>query len=110
MGAAGLEAVEPTWRTTRERGAAREGVAGQSKGGGQGWNRRVREKRITWTPAETRMGRGKGNPDGWVGVVKPGRIMFELEGVDEQVAERAMQLAAAKLPIKCRFVVRANQL
>jgi large subunit ribosomal protein L16 len=80
------------------------------KRGGKVWIRIFPDKPITSKPAETRMGKGKGNPEGWVAVVKPGRIMFELEGVDEQMAEEAMRLAAAKLPITCRFVVRDRQL
>ena len=80
------------------------------KRGGKVWIRIFPDKPITQKPAETRMGKGKGNPESWVAVVKPGRIMFELEGVTQDIAERAMQLAAAKLPVKCRFVVREQQL
>jgi len=104
FGEYGLQALEPTWITNRQIESARVAMTRPIK------IRIFPDKPITSKPAETRMGKGKGNPEGWVAVVKPGRIMFELEGVDEQVAERAMQLAAAKLPIKCRFVVRANQL
>ncbi len=110
FGEYGLQALEPTWITNRQIEAARVAMTRHIKRGGKVWIRIFPDKPITSKPAETRMGKGKGNPEGWVAVVKPGRIMFELEGVDEQVAERAMQLAAAKLPIKCRFVVRANQL
>ena len=105
-----LKATEPERVTARQIEAARRAITREMKRQGRVWIRIFPDKPITSKPAETRMGKGKGNPAGWVAVVKPGRIMFELEGVDEQVAERAMQLAAAKLPIKCRFVVRANQL
>jgi len=110
FGEYGIQALEPGWITARQIEAARIAMTRHIKRGGKVWIRIFPDKPITSKPAETRMGKGKGSPEGWVAVVKPGRIMFELEGVDEQVAERAMQLAAAKLPIKCRFVVRANQL
>jgi large subunit ribosomal protein L16 len=110
FGEFGLQALEPTWITNRQIEAARVAMTRHIKRGGKVWIRIFPDKPITSKPAETRMGKGKGNPEGWVAVVKPGRIMFELEGVDEEVAERAMELAAAKLPIKCRFVVRARQL
>ena len=110
FGEFGLKAVGRGRITARQIEAARRAMTRHIKRGGKVWIRIFPDKPITSKPAETRMGKGKGNPEGWVAVVKPGRIMFELEGVDEQVAERAMQLAAAKLPIKCRFVVRANQL
>ena len=110
FGEYGLQALEPTWVTNRQIEAARVAMTRHIKRGGKVWIRIFPDKPITSKPAETRMGKGKGNPEGWVAVVKPGRIMFELEGVDEEVAERAMELAAAKLPIKCRFVVRARQL
>ena len=110
FGEFGLQALEPTWITNRQIESARVAMTRHIKRGGKVWIRIFPDKPITSKPAETRMGKGKGNPEGWVVVVKPGRIMFELEGVDEEVAERAMALAAAKLPIKCRFVVRARQL
>ena len=110
FGEYGLQALEPTWITNLQIESARVAMTRHIKRGGKVWIRIFPDKPITSKPAETRMGKGKGNPEGWVAVVKPGRIMFELEGVDEQVAERAMQLAAAKLPIKCRFVVRDRQL
>ena len=110
FGEYGLQALEPTWITNRQIEAARVAMTRHIKRGGKVWIRIFPDKPITSKPAETRMGKGKGNPEGWVAVVRPGRIMFELEGVDEEVAERAMQLAAAKLPIKCRFVVRDRQL
>lgn len=110
FGEFGLKAIGRGRLTARQIEAARRAMTRHIKRGGRIWIRIFPDKPITSKPAETRMGKGKGNPEGWVAVVKPGRIMFELEGVDEQVAERAMQLAAAKLPIKCRFVVRTNQL
>ena len=110
FGEYGLQALEPTWITNRQIESARVAMTRHIKRGGKVWIRIFPDKPITSKPAETRMGKGKGNPEGWVAVVKPGRIMFELEGVEEEVAQRAMQLAAAKLPIKCRFVVRERQL
>ena len=101
---------EPTWITNRQIESARVAMTRHIKRGGKVWIRIFPDKPITQKPAETRMGKGKGNPESWVAVVKPGRIMFELEGVPEEVAKRAMELAAAKLPIKCRFVVRDRQL
>ncbi len=80
------------------------------KRGWKVWMRIFPDKPLTKKPAETRMGKGKGNPEQWVAVVKPGRMMFEMEGVTEDIAKRAMELAAAKLPLKCRFVVRETQL
>ena len=106
----GIQAVEGHYVTNRQIESARIAMTRHIKRGGKVWINIYPDRPLTKKPAETRMGKGKGSPEGWVAVVKPGRIMFELEGVDEQVAERAMQLAAAKLPIKCRFVVRANQL
>jgi large subunit ribosomal protein L16 len=103
-------AMEPTWISNRQIEAARVAITRHIKRGGKVWIRIFADKPITSKPAETRMGKGKGNPEGWVAVVKPGRVMFELEGVTEQVARRAMELGAAKLPIKCRFVVRDDQL
>ncbi len=110
FGEYGLQALEPTWITNRQIESARVAMTRHIKRGGKVWIRIFPDKPITSKPAETRMGKGKGNPESWVAVVKPGRIMFELEGVAEEVAQRAMQLAAAKLPIKCRFVVRERQL
>jgi large subunit ribosomal protein L16 len=106
----GLQALEPTWITNRQIESARVAMTRHIKRGGKVWIRIFPDKPITSKPAETRMGKGKGNPEGWVAVVKPGRIMFELEGVTEEVAAQAMRLAAAKLPIKCKFVVRDQQL
>ena len=110
FGEYGLQATEPTWISNRQIESARVAMTRHIKRGGKVWIRIFPDKPITQKPAETRMGKGKGNPEKWVAVVKPGRIMFELEGVDEQTAQRAMELAAAKLPIKCRFVVRERQL
>ena len=109
FGEFGLQATEPAWITNRQIESARVAMTRHIKRGGKVWIRIFPDKPITSKPAETRMGKGKGNPEGWVAVVKPGRIMFELEGVPEKVAQRAMELAAAKLPIKCRFVVREQQ-
>ena len=110
FGEYGLQAQEASWITNRQIEAARVAMTRHIKRGGKVWIRIFPDKPITQKPAETRMGKGKGNPEGWVAVVKPGRIMFELEGVPEDMAVRAMELAAAKLPIKTRFVVREHQL
>ncbi len=110
FGEFGLQAAEPAWISNRQIEAARVAMTRHIKRGGKVWIRIFPDKPITQKPAETRMGKGKGNPEGWVAVVKPGRVMFELEGVPEAVARRAMELAAAKLPIKTRFLVRERQL
>jgi large subunit ribosomal protein L16 len=110
FGEYGLQAMEAAWITNRQIESARVAMTRHIKRGGKVWIRIFPDKPITSKPAETRMGKGKGNPEGWVAVVKPGRIMFELEGVDEATAARAMELANAKLPIKTRFVVRERQL
>ncbi|MGD8359915.1 MAG: 50S ribosomal protein L16 [Gemmatimonadota bacterium] len=110
FGEYGLQAQEAAWISNRQIEAARVAMTRHIKRGGKVWIRIFPDKPITQKPAETRMGKGKGNPEGWVAVVKPGRIMFELEGVDEATASRAMELAAAKLPIRTRFVVRERQL
>ena len=110
FGEFGLQALEPTWITNRQIESARVAMTRHIKRGGKVWIRIFPDKPITQKPAGTRMGKGKGNPESWVAVVKPGRVMFELEGVPEPVAKRAMELAAAKLPIKCKFVVRERQL
>ena len=110
FGEYGLQATRPAWISNRQIEAARVAMTRHIKRGGKVWIRIFPDKPITAKPAETRMGKGKGNPEGWVAVVKPGRVMFELEGVPEDVARRAMQLASAKLPIKTRFVVRERQL
>ena len=110
FGEYGLQALEPSWVSNRQIESARIAITRHIKRGGKVWIRIFPDKPITSKPAETRMGKGKGNPEGWVAVVKPGRIMFELEGVTKDVAQRAMALGAAKLPIKCKFVVRDDQL
>src|ERR687894_1208283 len=102
----GLQALEPGWVSNRSIEAARIAMTRHIKRGGKVWIRIFPDKTITKKPLEVRMGKGKGNPEAWVAVVKPGRIMFELEGVTQDVAKRAMQLAAAKLPVKSKFIVR----
>jgi large subunit ribosomal protein L16 len=102
----GLQTTEPGWITNRQIEAARVAMTRHIKRGGKVWIRIFPDKPVTKKPAETRMGKGKGNPEMWVAVVKPGRIMFELEGVPEDIARRAFDLASAKLPVKCKFVVR----
>jgi large subunit ribosomal protein L16 len=110
FGEYGLMAMEPSWVTNRQIEAARVAITRHIKRGGKVWIRLFPDKPITSKPAETRMGKGKGNPEGWVAVVKPGRVMFELEGVTEEMARKALALGAAKLPIKTKFVVRETQL
>ena len=110
FGEFGLQATEASWITNRQIEAARVAMTRHIKRGGKVWIRIFPDKPITRKPAETRMGKGKGNPEQWVAVVKPGRVMFELEGVPEEVARRAMELASAKLPIKTRFLVREQQI
>lgn len=102
----GLQATEPGWITNRQIEAARVALTRHIKRGGKVWIRIFPDKPVTKKPAETRMGKGKGNPELWVAVVKPGRMMFELQGVPQSVAQRAFELAAAKLPIKSHFVSR----
>ena len=102
----GLQALEPSWITARQIEAARIAMTRHIKRGGKVWINIFPDKPYTKKPAETRMGSGKGNPEGWVAVVKPGRVMFELAGVDETLARAAMRLAAHKLPLKTRFVRR----
>jgi len=104
----GLKALEPAWITNRQIEAARVAMTRHMKRGGKVWINIFPDKPVTQKPAETRMGSGKGNPEKWVAVVKPGRIMFEVAGVSEEVAKEAMRLAAQKLPIKCKFVTRAD--
>ena len=105
----GLVALEPAWITSNQIEAARIAMTRYTKRGGQVWIKIFPDKPITEKPAETRMGSGKGSPEYWVAVVKPGRVMFELAGVDEKIAREAMRLAANKLPIKCKFVKKADQ-
>jgi len=106
----GLQATECGWVTNRQIESARVAMTRHIKRGGKVWIRIFPDKPITAKPAETRMGKGKGHPEKWVAVVKPGRMMFELEGVDEEIAQQAMRLAAAKLPIGTRFVLRSTQI
>ena len=105
----GLQALEPAGITSNQIEAARIAMTRYIKRGGKVWIKIFPDKPITEKPAETRMGSGKGSPEYWVAVVKPGRIMFEIGGVDEALAREAMRLAANKLPIKCKFVVKAEQ-
>jgi large subunit ribosomal protein L16 len=108
FGEYGLQALEPGWISNRTIEAARIAMTRHIKRGGKVWIRIFPDKSLTKKPLEVRMGKGKGNPEKWVAVVKPGRIMFELEGVAPEVAKRAMELAAAKLPVKARFVMREH--
>lgn len=102
----GLQALEPGWITNRQIEAARIAMTRYIKRGGKVWINIFPDKPVTEKPAETRMGSGKGSPEHWVAVIKPGRVMFELAGVAEPVAKEAIRLAIHKLPIKCRFIVR----
>ena len=106
FGQYGLQAIEDCWMTNRQIEAARRAMTRHVKRGGQIWIRIFPDKPVTKKPAETRMGSGKGNPEGWVAVVKPGKVMFELAGVPEDLAKDAMRLAGHKLPIKTKFVRR----
>ncbi len=106
FGTFGLQTLEPGWVTSRQIEAARVALTRHIKRGGKVWIRIFPDKPITKKPAETRMGKGKGSPEMWVAVVKPGRVMFELEGVSLDIAQKAMALAAAKMPVKTKFVVR----
>ena len=109
FGEYGLKAEEAHWITNRQIEAARVAITREMKRGGKVWITIFPDKPITKKPAETRMGSGKGNPEDWVAVVKPGRIMFELGGVDEETAKEALRLAQHKLPIKTKIVTRADQ-
>ncbi len=100
----GLQALEPCWITSNQIEAARIAMTRYIKRGGQVWIKIFPDKPVTEQPAETRMGKGKGSPEYWVAVVKPGRVMFEIAGVSEELAREAMRLAAHKLPIKCKFI------
>ena len=104
----GLVALEPAWITANQIEAARIAMTRYIRRGGQVWIKIFPDKPITEKPAETRMGSGKGSPEYWVAVVKPGRVMFEMNGVSEEVAREAMRLAMHKLPIKCKFVTKAQ--
>lgn len=105
----GIVALEPSWITSNQIEAARIAMTRYIKRGGQVWIKIFPDKPITAKPAETRMGSGKGSPEYWVAVVKPGRVMFELAGVPEETAREALRLASHKLPIKCKIVSRAEQ-
>src|SRR3954453_8752883 len=108
FGEYGIQALEPGWLSARQIDAARIAMPRANKRGGKVWITIFPDKPVTKKPAETRMGSGKGNPEGWVAVVKPGRVMFELAGVNEQLAREAMLRAAHKLPIKSKFIARAG--
>jgi large subunit ribosomal protein L16 len=108
FGEFGIKALEPAWLTNKQIEAARVAVTRHIKRGGKVWIRIFPDKPVTVKPAETRMGKGKGAPDHWVAVVKPGRILLELEGVTLQLAREALDLASAKLPIKTKFVSRTQ--
>ena len=104
-----LQAIEPSWITSRQIESARRAMTRYIKRGGKIWIRIFPDKPITQRAAETRMGSGKGSPEFWVAVVKPGRIMFEIGGVSEEIAKEAMRLASQKLPIKTKFVTREQE-
>ena len=106
FGTYGLQAMEPGWITNRQIEAARVALTRHIKRGGKVWIRIFPDKPITKKPAETRMGKGKGSPEGWVAVVKPGRVLFELEGVTREIAEKAMALASAKLGVRSKFIAK----
>ena len=108
FGTYGLKAMEPGWITSRQIEAARVAITRYVRRGGKLWIRIFPDKPITQKPAETRMGKGKGSPEYWVAVVKPGRIMFEIEGIPHDTAKEAMRLASHKLPIKTRFVAAGD--
>ena len=105
----GLMALEPAWITSNQIEAARVAMTRYIKRGGQVWIKIFPDKPVTKKPLETRMGKGKGAPEYWVAVVKPGRVMFEIAGVSEDLAREAMRLAMHKLPIKCKFVTKEEQ-
>ena len=104
----GLMATEPAWITSNQIEAARIAMTRYTKRGGQVWIKIFPHKPVTEKPAETRMGSGKGSPEYWVAVVKPGRVMFEMDGITEEQAREAMRLASHKLPIKCKFATKAD--
>ena len=108
FGSFGLQVLEPAWISSQQIEAARVAISRHVQKGGKLWIRLFPDKPVTKKPAETRMGKGKGAPEGWVAVVKPGRIIFEIEGLSEELARGAMRLAANKLPIHCRFVSRGE--
>lgn len=106
----GLQAMEPAWITSNQIEAARIAMTRFIKRGGQVWIKIFPDKPVTKKPAETRMGSGKGSPEYWVAVVKPGRVLFEIAGVPEETAREAMRLAMHKLPIKCKFISRDTEM
>ena len=106
FGEYGIQAIDPGWLTNRQIEAARIAMTRYIKRGGKVWINVFPDKPVTQKPAETRMGSGKGNPEQWVAVVKPGRVLFELSGVTEPIAREAMRLAIHKLPVKSRFIMR----
>ncbi len=108
FGQYGLQAIEPSWITSRQIEACRRAMNRYLKRGGKIWIRIFPDKPVTMRPAETRMGSGKGSPEFWVAVVKPGRILFEIGGVPEDIARESMRLAMHKLPIKVKFIVKAH--
>ena len=105
----GLQATEPGWITSNQIEAARIAMTRYIKRGGQVWIKIFPDKPVTQKPAETRMGSGKGSPEYWVAVVKPGRVMFDMDGVTPEQAKEAMRLASHKLPVKCKFVMKENE-
>ena len=106
----GLQSLDPAWITSNQIEAARIAMTRFIKRGGKVWIKIFPDKPVTQKPAETRMGSGKGSPEYWVAVVKPGRVLFELAGVSEEVAREAFRLAAHKLPVKCRFIAREDEM
>jgi large subunit ribosomal protein L16 len=110
FGEYGIQALEPAWVTARQIEAARIAMTRRVKRGGKIWIRVFPDKPVTQKPAETRMGSGKGNPEYWVAVVKPGRILFEMTGVSEELAREALELAIQKLPMKARFITKEEVL
>ena len=110
FGEYGLKALEPGWVTNRQIEASRVAMTREMKRGGKVWIRVFPDKPVTKKPAETRMGKGKGNPEFWVAVIKPGRILYEMEGVDEPTAKEGFRLAAQKIGIKTKFVTRSRAL
>jgi len=103
-----LMSLDPGWISNRQLEAARVAMTREMKRGGKVWIRIFPDKPITKKPAETRMGKGKGNPEGWVAVVKPGRVLFEIEGIEESLAKKSLMLAASKLPVLTKFVKRED--
>ena len=109
FGEFGIQALEAHWITNRQIEAARIAMTRHMKRGGKVWIKIFPDKPVTQKPAETRMGSGKGSPEYWVAVVKPGRVMFEIAGVSEEIAREALRLASHKLPVKCKIVVKAEE-